>query len=174
MQGPIHPWLVHLPLGLSLAVPLVAAGIALAVRRDLLPRRAWLVVAALQALVLAGSGAAFVSGERDTLRAERVISRRLVREHQKRAEAFLWATAAVLAASAATLFVQGRHLPALAGAAVVGSIAVAVLGIWAGMAGGELVYRHGAAEAFGARARSAAAARTVSEQGYSGPARPGG
>jgi hypothetical protein len=37
---PLHPALVHLPLGVAIASPFVAWGLALALWRRLLPRRA--------------------------------------------------------------------------------------------------------------------------------------
>ena len=51
-----------MPLGLSLVVPLLGAGIWWASRRGWLPVRAWLLVVALQAVIVAGGYAALETG----------------------------------------------------------------------------------------------------------------
>jgi uncharacterized membrane protein len=149
---PLHPALVHLPLGLAIAVPFVAVGLALALWKGLLPRRAWGVAVGLQVLLLAGGVAAQLAGERDSHVVERVVAEKLVDAHEERAEAFLWAAGVVLAASAAVLFVPASATVTVAAVAAAGTLVVAGLGLLAGKAGGELVYLHGAASAHGAPA----------------------
>ena len=150
MPDPLHPALVHLPLGLALATPLLAAGLALAVRRGWLPRRAWAAAVALQALLVAGGAAAMITGERDGDRVEKVVGEAPVERHEERAEAFVWTAGAVLVVAAAALLVPARAAGPVAALSLAGMVAVAGLAIRAGQAGGELVYRHGAARAFGA------------------------
>lgn len=163
---PLHPALVHIPLGLALAVPLVFGGLAVAIWRGLLPRRTWLVAVGLQALLVAAGGAAFLSGEREEHRVERVVAERLIDEHQDRAQAFLWAAGAVLALSLVGVVVRERRTPSVAAFAVAGSLLVAGMGIWTGKAGGELVYRHGAARAYtGGLEAPVEAARPVERRG---------
>lgn len=148
MPDPLHPALVHLPLGLALATPILAAGIALAAWRGLLPRRAWVAAVALQALLVAGGVAALVTGEREGERVEKVVGEEPVEAHEERAEAFLWTAGAVLAAAAAALVVPARAAAPLAALSLAGMVAVAALAIRTGKAGGDLVYRHGAARAY--------------------------
>ncbi len=150
MPYPLHPALVHLPLGLALATPLLAAGIALTAWRGWLPRRAWMGVVALQALLVAGGAAALLAGEREGERVEKVVGKDPVEAHEERAEAFLWAAGAVLAVSAAVLVAPARVGGPLMALSLAGMIAVAALAVRTGTAGGELVYRHGAARAYGA------------------------
>ena len=57
---PLHPRLVHLPIALSVLMPLVTSGLLLAWWRGWLPRRAWVVavvacVVAVLALVAAST-----------------------------------------------------------------------------------------------------------------------
>jgi uncharacterized membrane protein len=160
---PMHPALVHVPLGLALAMPLVAGGLALAIWRGLLPRRAWLVAASLQLLLVAGGAAAYLAGEREERRVERVVGKELIESHEDRAEAFLWAAGAVLAVALAGLALPERRVPAAAAVATAGAIAVAALGVWTGKAGGELVYRHGAASAYSGATPTAGADRASAE-----------
>ncbi|GAO04207.1 hypothetical protein [Anaeromyxobacter sp. PSR-1] len=145
---PLHPAIVHVPLGLAMVVPLVAAGLALALWRGALPRRAFAVVVALQAILVGGGALAMQLGERDEKQAETVISEKLIEAHEERAEVFVWAAGAVLAVSAAVLVVPAAAATAVAAVVVAGTLGVAALAVSAGQAGGELVYRHGAASAY--------------------------
>jgi uncharacterized membrane protein len=144
---PLHPALVHVPLGLSLVVPWVALGIGLAIRRGILPRRAVWVAAALQALVVASGLAAATAGDRDEERVERYVPEAALHRHEVRAQIFLWSSGATLAATVAVAALPVAIAPAtvaLAAAALV----TAGAALFTGKAGGELVYVHGAAQAF--------------------------
>ncbi|HYQ81996.1 MAG TPA: DUF2231 domain-containing protein [Anaeromyxobacteraceae bacterium] len=158
MPSPLHPALVHLPLGLALATPLLSGGIVLAAWRGWLPRRAWVAAVALQGLLVAGGVAAVVTGHRDGDRVEKVVGEEAVDAHEERAEAFVWTAGAVLALAAAALAVPARAAAPLAALSLAGMVAAAVLAYRAGQAGGELVYRHGAARAWGAGAAGPPAA----------------
>lgn len=145
---PLHPAIVHLPLGLAFVLPLVTAGLALAVWRRRLPRTAFAVVAGLQ-LVLVGSGfAAMALGDREEDQVERVVAEEVIEHHEERAEAFVWTAVAVLAFSVALLVVPPGAVTALSAAVVLGTLAVAGLGVLTGHAGGQIVYLHGGASAF--------------------------
>lgn len=142
-----HPKLVHLPMALAVLVPLFAGGLALAWWRGWLPRRAWWVAVALQALLFASAVAATQSGERDEERVERVVGDGPIEAHEEAAERF---TAA--AGVTAVLMVLGgllgpRLAPFAVGLGLLGSLAGLGLGVRTGAAGGELVYVHGAAAA---------------------------
>jgi uncharacterized membrane protein len=148
LDGPLHPALVHLPLGLSFAVPFVAIGISIAFWRGRLQRSAFAILTALQ-LVLAGSGiAAMLAGDREQHRVEKVVGERVVHDHEERGEAFVWAACAAAALGMVLLLVPARALGAAAALTIAGTIAVAVLAFATGKAGGEIVYRHGGAAAY--------------------------
>lgn len=142
---PLHPALVHVPLGLALALPLVAGGLAYALWRGLAPRRTWLVAVALQAVLVAGGVAALRTGEADARRVEPVAGEAAVEAHEEAAEVFLWGAAAVLALAVTVLALPDRLAAAAALAATAGTLAVSVLAVRTGKAGGELVYARGAA-----------------------------
>lgn len=163
---PLHPALVHVPLGLAFALPPIAVGLALAIWRRRLPRAAFGALAGLQ-LILVGAGLlAMQLGERDEDVVRRVVSERLIEAHEERAEAFVWAAGAVLAGAVAVLLVPAVAAPALAAVVAAGTLGVAALGIAAGSAGGDLVYRHGAATAF-----LPAASPGTAPEGAPGPVR---
>ena len=144
-----HPKLVHIPIALAVLMPLVTSGLLLAWWRKWLPARTWVIAVALQA-VLVGSGIlALRSGEVDAERAERVVAERLVEEHEEAAEAFVWASGGVLAVMLLGLALSSRRSgPVAATVAALGTLVVLGLGYRTGKAGGDLVYRHGAARAY--------------------------
>lgn len=149
METLLHPKWVHIPIALGVLMPLIAGGALIAWWRGWLPHRVWLGAVALQA-VLVGSGiVALRTGEADEERVERVVPEAVIEAHEEAAERFVLGAGAVLAAmlGAAAL---GLRRPALATATVatLGTLAVLGLGYQTGQAGGDLVYRHGAAQAF--------------------------
>lgn len=141
---PLHPAIVHLPLGLAIVMPLVAIAAALALWKGKLPRGGLALVAGLQ-LVLAGS--AFVAmqlGHQEERKAAEVAPPNAIHDHEEAAETFVWFSVGVLAVSIAALLAPARPARLLAAAVAAGSVASAALAFDAGRKGGELVFRYGA------------------------------
>jgi uncharacterized membrane protein len=154
---PLHPKLVHLPIALAVLMPFVSFGLAAAWWTGFLPRRAWLVAVALQAVLVVGALASLRTGDADEERVERVVAERFIDQHEEAAEAFTWAAGAVLLLALVPLALRDdRTARRVAAAAVLGTVVVTGLGYRVGEAGGRLVYRHGAAVAWsgGAAARA--------------------
>lgn len=144
-----HPKVVHLPMALAILMPLVAGGVAFAWWRGWLDRRVWIIVLLLQA-ALAGSGlVAMNTGEAEEERVEEIVQERYIESHEEAAEAFVWASAIVLALMLLPLVLpQGRLRTVAAVGACLGTLLVFGLGYRTGEAGGRLVYQHGAAQAY--------------------------
>lgn len=146
---PLHPAIVHLPLGLALLMPILAAGVAWAIRTDRLHSKAWIAIVVLQALLLGSAIAAMQTGEGEEDRVETVVQGRLIHQHEELAEQFVWGVGVTLALAVLVLMVRrsaaGWILPPVVVAA---TIVVLGLGLRVGRAGGELVYVHGAASAY--------------------------
>ncbi len=142
-----HPKIVHLPIALGVLMPPVALGVLLAWWRGRLPRQTWIVVIALQATLVGTGFLALESGEADEEIVERVVAEAPIEAHEEAAEVFFWASVGVLG-----LMLVGGLLPrraarlSVATAAVLGTLVVLGLGYRTGEAGGQLVYRHGAAQ----------------------------
>lgn len=141
---PLHPALVHIPVGLSLAMPFLAIALAVAIWRGMLPRRALAVVVGLQLLLASTAFAAMRAGHADEQRAERVAPREAIHEHEEAGERVVWSSIAVLALSAAAAFVPTRRVGLLAALTAAGTVVVAALAVDAGRKGGALVFRYGA------------------------------
>ena len=96
---PLHPAIVHLPLGLAFVIPALAAGFAWALWTGRVrPRGAWLTVIALQALLLGSGFVAMNTGEREEDRVERIVPDAAIERHEEYAEQFVWAVGLTLVA----------------------------------------------------------------------------
>ncbi len=147
---PLHPAIVHLPLGLAFVAPVVAVillGLALGGK---LARTHVLIAVALQFILVASAVVALQTGEQAEDRAERVVNERFIEEHEHRAQAFTIVAGATLAVFLGALALANRPGSARVALAiaVAMTLGVAGFGMRAGHAGGELVYVHGAASAW--------------------------
>lgn len=153
---PFHPIIVHLPVALSMLMPVAAFGAAWWIGRGGVTSHLWRVVAVLQ-LILVGSGyAAMETGEDEEEKVERIVAERYIAEHEERAEAFVWTGAGVAALAVAAAAVrEGAWRRRLRVATGLGTLAVAGLAAWTGHAGGLLVYQHNAGAAYSSPAPAA-------------------
>lgn len=150
---PLHPAIVHIPLGLAMLMPVAAASFAWAIWTGRLGLRAWLGVVALQGLLVGSALVAINTGSSDEERVEQVVPEQALHQHEEFAEQFAWASGGAMVLSALVLLGRRRSIAgALTAASVVATVAVAGLALRVGHAGGRLVYTHNAASAY---ARSA-------------------
>lgn len=147
LPDPLHPAVVHLPLALAALLPLAAAAALWAIHRGARRLHAWTIPLVLAVLLVRGGWAALETGESEEDRVEAVVAEGPIHEHEEAAELFM------LAAGMVTLL----GFVGLAGGTVgsaarllttAGTLVVLVTGVQVGKAGGELVYTHGAAEAY--------------------------
>jgi uncharacterized membrane protein len=145
MNGlPLHPAIVHLPLGLAVVIPLLAVAITVAVRRGALPARSWLIVVGLQAVLVAGSFVALRTGEQEEERVEDRVAERLVERHEELAERFAWSAGGTLASGAAVLALRSHPATTtLMAATTLASLVTAGTGLQVGHAGGAIVHGPG-------------------------------
>lgn len=150
MNLPLHPAIVHLPLGLAVVLPLAAIAALVALWRGWLPARAWVGVVALQALLVGGGLLGLFSGEQDEERVERAVNEAAIESHEHAAQRFVAAGAVTLVVAATALaFARRPRWQRSAQLATAGlSLGVLALGLSVGHQGGALVYREGAASAW--------------------------
>lgn len=150
---PLHPIIVHVPLGLTIVAPLLAFAVWLLIEKGTLTAPAWWLVAAMHLTIAGGAFAAVQSGEADEHRVEKVVGEAALEHHEDLAKPFAAATAVVaLLALVAGVLLVGRGLTTPARALMV-LTAVGALGLLGGAvavghSGGELVYQRGAAAAW--------------------------
>lgn len=149
---PLHPAIVHIPIGVGLLTPAIAlVALARAWRAQHLRASGWVLVVMAQLTTVAGGIAAARTGEEDEERVERVVAESFIEEHEERAEAFNVMAGVAALAGVLGLALQGKGARAAAALAVALSVAAAVQGFRTGHSGGSLVYKHGAASAHSAR-----------------------
>lgn len=162
-----HPRVVHLPIALGVLLPLLSAGLLLAWWRSWLPGRAWWVAVALQAMLVGSAVVSIKSGEHEEERVERVVSERLIEQHEEAAEVFTVAGAGVLALMLLAGVLSARPMGrGVALASVVGTLVVLGLGARVGSAGGALVYQHGAAQAYAGAGPASAGGPLEAREGH--------
>lgn len=144
---PLHPAIVHLPIALTLLLPLFALGALWAIRKGARASRAWGVTTALFAALSLSAWAAVETGQDQEERVEDVVAEAPFETHEEAAEAFLLLSLGVLGIAAVGLS-KGRLGQAARVAGTVGSAVLVIAGYRVGHSGGELVYRYGAASAY--------------------------
>jgi hypothetical protein len=127
LNTPLHPAVVHIPLGLVFVLPLLAAGLTAALYRGHVSRAAFSILLGLQ-LVMLGGGA-LTAGEA------------AVERHEAAAQQFMVVAGLGAALTALAWALRNpRHTRAMAVATTLGTLAAAGMGVRVGHLGGELVY----------------------------------
>jgi uncharacterized membrane protein len=151
LPDPLHPAVVHLPIALAVLMPLIAAADLVAIAKGGLPTRAWWAVVLLQLVLVGTAWLAVETGEAEEERVEKVVEEHHIHEHHDAAEWFLAVAGAGAVLMAAGLLPDRRgRIGRVAGA--LASLVVLATAVRTGHLGGELVYRHGAANAYTAPA----------------------
>ncbi|HEX7981671.1 MAG TPA: DUF2231 domain-containing protein [Gemmatimonadaceae bacterium] len=147
LPNPLHPAVVHFPVVLAFLLPLFVAAGFWALRRGVVPRRAWLLPTVVAAALAVSAWASVETGEAEDERVERVVSESAIEAHEELAETFLATSAVIALISAAGLLggVTGRFARF---ATLAGSLALVVVVTRVGHTGGQLVYKYGAASAY--------------------------
>ena len=167
LPNPLHPAVVHFPIVLAVLLPLVALAALWAIRRGAPARRTWAIPVVVAGALTLSAWVALQTGSAEEERVEGVVSERVIHEHEEAAERFLVLSGILLLVAGAglaggTLGRSGRLL------ATVGTLGVVWAGVEVGAAGGELVYRHGAASAYAQDAGRTASPAARSERGELG------
>jgi uncharacterized membrane protein len=147
LPTPLHPLIVHLPIALTVLLPLFGLGALIAIRRGARAVPVWGLATAMLALTLGSGLLAKETGEDEEDTVEKVVGEAAIEPHEEAADAFIVATGVVLVI-AGVGFVPGRVGSAARVAAAVGTLAVSGFGYNVGHTGGQLVYRDGAASAY--------------------------
>ena len=149
---PLHAKLVHFPLAFSVLLPPILAGVAFAVWRGWLTRRAWWIAVSAAILTALSALAALRAGEADAPIVGRVVPREALEAHELAAQWFLVLLAVVAIAAIVAAFVRDKRAAVITqGVALLFAVAAMLAGVRTGHLGGVLVYGHDAPAAFIAR-----------------------
>jgi formate hydrogenlyase subunit 3/multisubunit Na+/H+ antiporter MnhD subunit len=147
LPNPLHPAVVHLPIALTVLVPVFAIGALVAIRRGTKVLRAWGIAAAMLAALSLSAWVSLETGEQQEDRVESIVPERAFETHEEAAEAFFMLSLGVLGVAGLGLL-GGRVGTGARYAAALGTLALVVAGYNVGHSGGALVYTHGAASAY--------------------------
>ncbi len=169
MDGvPLHPALVHVPLGLAFLIPFLALACTIGWWKGWVPKRAWAVIVVLQ-LVLLGAGLYVKqTGEHEARVVRRMFPRGTIHPHSEAADWFVWGAGATLVIAGLGLALTDRKARWAATAATVATFVVAAIGVRLGHLGGVLVYQKGAAMIY--TADSTLALQRAAAAGWPAPA----
>ena len=152
---PLHPAIVHLPLGILALLPLLTLLVAGLAVRNTQPKSLIFLLAFVHLVLVGSSYAALETGEDQEHRVETVVSKTLIHEHEEKAEGFMIATVVCLVLAGALLLLP-RSLLVRPGLFVLlfAQLTTLYFGYQVGHSGGELVYVHGAAKAYETKSQS--------------------
>lgn len=156
---PLHPAIVHIPIGIALALPAVAGAALAGIWLKKLEPKTWYLILLLQLILLAGGGLSMNTGEDEEHKVEAVVSEDHIESHEETAKLFMLISALGTIGSLGAIVAirsnekTGRYI--MAGTTAV-LVAAAGMALATGHEGGELVYRHGAAGAYTAPASAPA------------------
>lgn len=141
---PLHPGLAHLPLGLAFAAPLLALVIALMTRRERWPRQVWALLLLVQLVLAVAALVSLFTGEAEERLISACVDRAALEQHESWANYLVWSSF-IAAAATIGVMVASRRRRQAALLTLAFSVVPMTLAILTGQAGGELVYKHGAA-----------------------------
>lgn len=147
LPTPLHPAVVHFPIVFTVLLPIAALLALLAIRRGAAPLRAWAFPVALAVGLTGSAWVALQTGEAEEERVEAYVSEAAIHEHEEAAERFLLFAGIVTLVGGIGLL-SGAVGSAARLVATAGTAVVLLAGVQVGRAGGELVYEHGAAQAY--------------------------
>lgn len=166
LPTPLHPAVVHMPMALVLLVPAFAAGTLYAIHRGARPMRAWGITTVLLATLSLSAWVSLETGQDQSEKVEEVVAEAAIETHEEAAELFLTLSLIVLGVSTLGL-ATGKIGSAARAVAAAGIVVLLVAGYRVGRSGGELVYKHGAANAY----TQSTAPDSASDVGDAQPAR---
>lgn len=147
LPNPLHPAVVHLPIALTMLVPIFAIGALIAIKRGAKVLRAWSIAAAMLGALSLSAWVSLETGEDQEEKVEAVVPEQALETHEEAAEAFFILSLGVLGVAGLGL-VGGRVGTAARYTAAVGTLVLVVAGYNVGHSGGKLVYTYGAASAY--------------------------
>ncbi len=144
---PLHPAVVHIPIGIAVIMPFLLIGLWAAIHMQWVSSKLWGVLILFQ-LALFGSGLfALETGEHDEEIIETMVQEQVIEDHEESAELFVIVSGALVLLLTAGLWPHKKYGPVIKGTAAIAVVINLALAALAGHSGGELVYKYGAASA---------------------------
>ena len=149
MQVPFHPVMVHFPIALAFILPILILVFAFMIKSQKMTHQAWLVIIGLQVMTTVTGYVALDSGEKEEHQVATVLDKKHIHHHEESAEIFVGSTVLALVISIAAFFLRKEIQFYVHLSVCIVTIISCFLVYKTGSSGGELVYRYGAANAYG-------------------------
>ena len=148
MEYPLHPLIVHFPMAVTFIIPVLVIIFALMIKKNKMTPKGWLIIVGLQLAVVVSGYVSLETGETEEHNVEKVVSKKIIHEHEEAAEIFVGSTVIGLVLSIAAFFIRKElGFPVELSIAAIGLVSC-FLAYRTGKLGGELVYKHGAASVY--------------------------
>jgi uncharacterized membrane protein len=161
---PLHPLVVHFPIVLGSLLPFLAIGLWWAIRKWKWPDKVWSLVSVVALVYCLFAVTAVLLGEEDEEKVEKIVSERVIEEHEEAGEWIPWIAGTLFLVSLAgsTAFRYSKQSKI---AMIVLSLVGVVPLVNTGHTGAKLVYEHGASIAHLSTAQKAAIQLTMGGEG---------
>lgn len=143
---PLHPIIVHFPIALGLIAPLMIVFVWIGINKWNWPTQTWSLIPLLYFLLFVSSLIAVKTGEMDEEKVEDYVTHEAIEEHEEIGEKMPWLFGGLLVLSATPLFIRSKTKLLMATTLAFSTASIAPI-VVTGHSGGELVYKHGAANA---------------------------
>ena len=147
IPDPLHPAIVHYPIVLATLLPLAAVVALILIAKGGHTRKTWAFVVVLSAMLALASYVAVKTGELEEDVVEEVVAEEPIHEHEEAGERLL-----IFSGIGVLLMGLGLANGGLGRVGrwigTAGSVLLLVAAYQVGRLGGELVYEHGAAQAY--------------------------
>ncbi len=148
MEIPVHPLIVHIPLVITFILPILIIVFALMIHKNKMSANSWLIVIGLQLTVVAMGYISLETGETEEHNVKKVVSKKLIHAHEEAAEVFVGVSVLALVLSIGSLFLKKEIAFPVKLVISLITLLAGYLAFQTGELGGELVYKHGAANAY--------------------------
>jgi len=148
MSLPIHPLVTHLPLGLSVLIPLLILVFMILIKLEKVSPKLWMIVLGFQVLMTVSGYITIETGETEEEIVKEVVGKKNIALHEADGEKFVGATVITLVLSIGSFFIDPKFRFRTHIAVLLASIFSFALAVNVGRSGAELVYKHGAGEAY--------------------------
>lgn len=148
MNMPLHPMITHFPIALSFILPLMVLSFAWLIKLNKLTPKGWLIIIALQLTTTISGYVALETGENEEAAVEKVLAKKLINQHEEAAEIFVGSTVLGLVLGIAVFFIRYEYQFPIKIMIAAIALVSCYLAWNTGRLGGEMVYAHGAAEAY--------------------------
>lgn len=148
MNMPWHPLVIHFPIALTFILPVLTVAFAWLIKTNRMSSKAWLIVVAFQFSTTATGYLALETGDHDEESVEKVVAKPLIQRHEEAAEIFVGSTVVALVLGIAVFFLRYEYQFKVQLSVAALALLSCYLVYQTSRLGGELVYEHGAGEAF--------------------------